>query len=149
MKKLLQQAILVTSLLWGVQAYAGEGMKPMQSMQEGESLKVIMQQLNVDYAALNIAIFMEDYVAAADAAQNIAYHDTVPMATKKKLKASLGKEMKMFKQADMKVHHLALDIEKAAQAKDMKTMIAKQSQMLSACMACHTSFRSRVIDILR
>ena len=129
-----------------MQAYAGEGMKPMQ---EAESLLVIMQQLDVDYAALNAAIFKEDFETAAIAAQNIAYHDAVPMATKMKLKASLGQEMKMFKQADMKVHHLALDIEKAAQAKDMKTMIAKQSQMLSACMACHTSFRSRVIDILR
>jgi len=42
-----------------------------------------------------------------------------------------------------------VDIEKAAKAKNMKTLIAKQSQMLKACMACHTTYRSRVIEMLK
>ncbi len=116
---------------------------------EAGSLKAIMQQLGLDYAAVDDAILREDFDAAAEAAHGIAFHETPSMGTKMKLMASLRTEMKDFKKADDKVHHLALDIEKAAQAKDMKVLIAKQSQMLSACMACHTSYRSRIIEILK
>ncbi len=116
---------------------------------EAGSLKAIMQQLGLDYAAVDDAILREDFDAAAEAAHGIAFHETPSMGTKMKLMASLRTEMKDFKKADGKVHHLALDIEKAAQAKDMKALIAKQSQMLSACMACHTSYRSRIIEILK
>jgi len=115
---------------------------------EKGSLKAIMQQLGMDYAAVDEAILKEDLDAVAVAAHAIAFHDTPSLGTKMKLMGSLRTEMKAFKKADSKVHHLALDIEKAAKAKDMKTVIAKQSQMLSACMACHSSFRSRVISIL-
>ncbi len=116
---------------------------------EEGSLKAIMQQLGMDYAAVDEAILKEDLDAVAVAAHGIAFHDTPSLGTKMKLMGSLRSEMKGFKAADGKVHHLALDIEKAAKAKDMKTVIAKQSQMLSACMACHTSYRSRIIDILK
>ncbi len=116
---------------------------------EEGSLKAIMQQLGMDYAAVDEAILKEDLDAVAVAAHAIAFHDTPSLATKMKLMANLRSEMKGFKAMDDKVHHLALDIEKAAKANDMKTVIAKQSQMLSACMACHTSYRSRIIDILK
>lgn len=115
---------------------------------EKGSLQAVMQQIGMDYAALDHAILREDFAGAATAAHAIAFHDTPSLGTKMKLMGSLRTEMKEFKKADGKVHHLALDIEKAAKAKDMKALIAKQSQMLSACMACHTSFRSRVISIL-
>ena len=115
---------------------------------EEGSLKAIMQQLGMDYAAVDDAILKEDLDAVAVAAHGIAFHDTPSLGTKMKLMGSLRSEMKGFKAADDKVHHLALDIEKAAKANDMKTVIAKQSQMLSACMACHTSYRSRIIKIL-
>ncbi len=116
---------------------------------EAGSLKAIMQQLGMDYAALDEAILREDFAGAAQAAHAIAFHETPSIGTKMKLMVNLRTEMKKFKQADDKVHHLALDIEKAAKAKDMKALIAKQSQMLGACMACHTSYRSRIIEILR
>ncbi|WP_081881150.1 c-type cytochrome [Ghiorsea bivora] len=115
---------------------------------EQGSLQAVMQQIGMDYAALDHAILQENFTAAAEAAHAIAFHETPSLGTKMKLMAGLRTEMKAFKKADGKVHHLALDIEKAAKAKDMKALIAKQSQMLSACMACHRSFRSRVISIL-
>jgi hypothetical protein len=124
------------------------GMRNTSITAEEGSLKAIMQQLGMDYAAVDEAILKEDLDAVAVAAHGIAFHDTPSLGTKMKLMGSLRSEMKGFKVADEKVHHLALDIEKAAKAEDMKTVIAKQSQMLSACMACHTSFRSRVISIL-
>jgi len=116
---------------------------------EEGSLKAIMQQLGMDYAAVDEAILKEDLDAVAVAAHGIAFHDTPSLGTKMKLMGSLRSEMKGFKAADGKVHQLALDIEKAAKAKDMNTVITKQSQMLGACMACHTSYRSRIISILK
>ena len=113
------------------------------------SLKAIMQQLGKDYAAIDAAILSEDFASAEQAAHGIAFHDEIPMATKMKLKKNLGSEMKSFKKADEKVHHLAHEIEQAAKAKDIQALIAKQSQMLGACMACHTSYRSRIIGILK
>ena len=124
------------------------GMRNTSITAEEGSLKAIMQQLGMDYAAVDEAILKEDLDTVAVAAHGIAFHDEPSLGTKMKLMGSLRSEMKGFKAKDEKVHHLALDIEKAAKANDMKTVIAKQSQMLSACMACHTSFRSRVISIL-
>ncbi|MDQ6978164.1 MAG: c-type cytochrome [Ghiorsea sp.] len=115
---------------------------------EEGSLQAVMQQIAMDYAALNDAIFKEDFAKAATAAHAIAFHGTPSLGTKMKLMGSLRTDMKEFKKADHKVHVLATEVEKAAKATDMKTLIAKQSQMLSACMACHASFRSRVIKIL-
>jgi len=116
---------------------------------EAGSLKAIMQQLGMDYAALDEAILNENLAGVATAAHAIAFHDTPGLGTKMKLMASLRSDMKNFKKADDKVHRLALDIEQAAKAGDMQAVIAKQSQMLGACMSCHTSYRSRVIDILK
>ncbi|MBN4060786.1 cytochrome c [bacterium AH-315-I20] len=113
------------------------------------SLKAIMQQLGIDFSALESAILVEDFAAAEKAAHAMAFHDTPSFGTKMKLMASLRTDMPKFKEADDKVHNLALELEAAAKAKDVKTLIAKQSQMLSACMACHTSYRSRIIEILK
>ena len=71
------------------------------------------------------------------------------MFQKMKVMSALGMDMPNFKKADGKVHNLALEIEKAAKAKDMKVLIQQQSQMLRACMACHTSYRHKLIDALK
>ncbi len=113
------------------------------------SLKAIMQQLGVDYTALESAILLQDFDAAGKAAHAMAFHDTPSLGTKMKLMANLRTDMSKFKEADDKVHTLAVETEAAAKAKNMKVLIAKQSQMLSACMACHTSYRSRIIEILK
>ena len=121
---------------------------PKVTAAEG-SLKAIMQQLGIDFSALESAILVQDFDAAEKAAHAMAFHDTPSLGTKMRLMASLRTDMPKFKEADDKVHNLALELEAAAKAKDVKTLIAKQSQMLSACMACHTSYRSRIIEILK
>jgi len=116
---------------------------------EEGTLKAVMQQLGKDHVSLNQAILMEDFAGAAKAANDIANHGKPSMFQKMKIMAGLRMDMSKFKKADGKVHNLALDIEKAAKAKNMKTLITKQSQMLKACMACHTTYRSRVIEMLK
>jgi cytochrome c556 len=115
---------------------------------EAGTLKAVMQQLGRDYAALGQAVLMEDFDAAANAAQHIAKHDQPSLGQKVKIMAGLRSEMSDFKQADGKVHSLAMDIKQAAEAKDMSLLIQRQSGMLSACMACHTDYRNKVRNIL-
>jgi len=112
------------------------------------SLKQIMQQLGKDYSSLNHAILIEDFDAAASAAHAIAYHDKPSLGQRLKVLSELGSEMPAFKKADDKVHDLAITIEDAAKAKDMSLLIQQQSQMLAACMFCHTNYRSKVVNLL-
>jgi len=112
------------------------------------SLKQIMQQLGKDYSTLNHALLIEDFDAAARAAHAIAYHDTPSLGQRMKVLSKLGSEMPAFKKADDKVHDLAITLEDGAKARDMSRLIQQQSQMLAACMSCHTSYRSRVVNLL-
>jgi len=115
---------------------------------EAGTLKAVMQQLGRDYAVLDQAVLMEDFVAAAAAAGRIASHEKPSMFQRMKIMAGLRSEMSAFKQADGKVHSLAVEIKQAAEANDMPLLIQRQSAMLSACMACHTGYRSKVKYIL-
>jgi cytochrome c556 len=111
------------------------------------TLKQIMQQLGHDYARLGHAILLENFDAAAKAAHAIAYHDKPSMMQRMKIMASLRTEMPKFKEADGKVHALAIKIEEAAKARDMPQLIQRHSRMLSACMACHMPYRGKVISL--
>ncbi|MDQ6954282.1 MAG: cytochrome c [Mariprofundaceae bacterium] len=122
---------------------------PVASPAEEGTLKSAMQQLGKDYAILNHAILMEDFDTAANAASHIANHEKPSVFQRMKIMAGLGTDMPSFKKADGKVHQLALDIEAAAKSKDMPLLIQHQSNMLKACMACHRSYRTKVIDFLK
>jgi len=136
----MKKTIMVTlaSLLLTATAYAGDG-----------TLKQAMQQLGADFAALNQAILVEDFEAAASAAHAIAFHEKPSMGQRMKIVAALGTEMPAFKKADGKVHDLATRMEKAAQGKQMDQLIQQQSEMLGACMACHTSYRKKIVQQLK
>jgi cytochrome c2 len=114
-----------------------------------KSLKQIMQILGQDFSRLNRAVLFEDFDTAAKAAHAIAYHDKPSMGQRMKIMGSLGTDMPAFKKADGKVHDLAIKIEEAAKARDMPLLVQRQSQMLSACMACHSIYRNRVVDLLK
>lgn len=111
------------------------------------SLKQIMQQLGKDYSNLSHAILIEDFVGAAEAAQAIADHDKPALGQRMKVFGELGSEMSAFKSADKKVHDLALSVEEAAKAKDMPLLIKYHAQMLTACMSCHTPYRSKIVNL--
>lgn len=128
----------------------GAKIKSASRQQDGtKSLKQVMQKLGRDYSSLDHAILMENFDGAAQAAHAIAYHDKPSMGQRMKIMGELGLEMLQFKKADSKVHDLAIRIEAAAKAKDMPLLIQHQSQMLSACMACHSTYRNRVVDLLK
>jgi len=116
---------------------------------EPGTLKAVMQQLGRDYAALNQAILLEDFVAAENAAEHIANHEKPSMFQRMKIMGGLRSHMSDFKKADGKVHALAVAIEDAAKSKDLPLLIKRQSGMLSACMRCHSVYRKQVIEIFK
>lgn len=122
---------------------------PAAEKAEEGSLRQVMQQLGRDYAAMNRAILLEDFDGAAESARAIAYHDTPSMGQRLKIMAALKAEMPNFKEADERLHRLAVAVEEAARAGDMERMIRHQSQMLAACMSCHRPYRSRVVNLGR
>jgi len=137
MKKLLLGAVIALS----ANAYAEDA--------HAATLKEVMQQLGQSYATLNHAILIGDFDQAIVSAKAISDHEKPSMGQRMKIMATLGTDMVDFKNTDQKVHQLALDIEQAATAKDMPLLIKRQSQMLSACMACHTTYRSTVMEAMK
>jgi len=153
MKKTIVLMTMTMSIAWAGSASAADNdfatAGAAQSVvAEAGTLKAVMQQLGRDYAALGQAVLMEDFDAAANAAQHIAKHDQPSLGQKVKIMAGLRSEMSAFKQADGKVHSLAVDIKQAAEANDMPMLIQRQSAMLSACMACHTGYLNKIKKIL-
>jgi len=117
-----------------------------QPIAEAGTLKAVMQQLGRDYHTLSQAILMEDFEGAEIAALAIAQHEKPSMRQRMALMAALGTEMPKFKQADDAVHQLALEMTKAAKAKDMPQLIQHQSQLMRGCMACHTGYRQKLMN---
>ena len=112
-------------------------------------LKVIMQVLLADTKQITEGIFIEDFEMIKKAANNIATHPEAPAETKMKLMKAFGKEMKMFKGNDMKVHQAAVEIAKAAETKDIEAIMSQFHQLVDGCQSCHSKFKKRAQDILK
>jgi hypothetical protein len=61
----------------------------------------------------------------------------------------LGEEMPAFKQFDMQVHDLAVEIAAAARAGDKTAAIGRFQGMIDGCFGCHTAYKDRVANVLR
>ncbi len=111
-------------------------------------LKDVMKQLGIDFNNLNQAILSENYEKIASSANAIAFHPEVLPFQKKTLKAYFGKEMKLFKQTDTKVHNLSVEIANDAKSNNINAAIKNQGKLLEACMDCHQVFRERAQQAL-
>jgi hypothetical protein len=56
--------------------------------------------------------------------------------------------MPVFKNFDVQVHELSLEIYKAAQKGDRVAALAAYHGMVTACIDCHTAYRERVAALL-
>jgi len=112
------------------------------------TLKNIMQGLLKDTQQITQGIFLEDFKRIEGAASRIADHPTPTLETKLKLVSNLGNEMGAFKGFDKKVHHIAVNIGKAACQQKMALVVSEYHQLVDACQSCHASFKHRVATIL-
>ena len=112
------------------------------------NLKTIMQGLRHDTSMVFDGLLIDDYDAIASATANIADHPQIPPEQVALVAAELGPEMGAFKQFDILVHDLSLEIQSAALDSDRSRAIFNYQQMVSTCLACHASFRQRVATVL-
>lgn len=113
-----------------------------------KGLKFVMQGLLKDTQLISQGIFLQDLNKIKLAAADVANHPTPGMTTMKKVIGYLGPEMAVFKEYDMKVHHLAVEIEKAATDQNMSEVVSKYHQLVDGCLSCHGQFKQRISKIL-
>ena len=138
MKRLsLFTAILFVMLISTVQA------------QNESSLKTIMVKLGTDMEAIVRALNYEDFEAIETKAKEIAEHNKPPMAERVKILTFLAEEAGDFKKSDAMVHNSAVKVAEAAAEKDYGKVIENYKVLLSDCVACHTKYRSRIVEDLK
>jgi cytochrome c556 len=109
-----------------------------------KTLKLIMADLGKSVNKLNDAIFVEDWQAISQAAKQVADHPHVLPVEMKAISTTLGKDMEHFKHWDHLVHETSLKLSKAADVKDMKTVLTHLATVMSGCVSCHSEFRPKV-----
>jgi cytochrome c556 len=80
------------------------------------------------------------------AAEAIAKHPLVSDAERTSIQGVLGEDMPNFAKGDKAVHDTAMAMSEAAKAQDMALVLARNAQLQSECVACHTNFRDRLAD---
>jgi cytochrome c556 len=117
---------------------------------QGEaSLKLVMTNLEADMEAIVRALNYGDFETIEARALAIANHEKPPMTQRKKIMNFLGEEMVGFKKGDAKVHDSALKVAEYAAEKDYAGVIEGYGVLLGGCVACHTTYRSRIIEHLK
>lgn len=108
------------------------------------TMKEIMADLGKDANRLQSAILVDDYTAAAKAAEAIVEHPKPPLEFRKALIKSLGAEAADFKTWDHMTHHGAEKAKEAADSADRKGLQEAYQDMLKGCFGCHHNFRDRL-----
>jgi cytochrome c1 len=115
---------------------------------EATTLKEIMQGLRDNLVDISDGLLTDDFEQVARGAIAIAEHPRIPAAQVQIVAAELGPEMAAFKQLDMQVHDLSLEINVAAKAFDRGAAISGYQRMIEGCFACHHAYKERVAAVL-
>ena len=115
---------------------------------DATTLKEIMQGLRDDLVEVTDGLLVDDFEQVARGAMAIAEHPRIPAAQVQLVAAELGPEMAAFKQLDMRVHDLSLEINAAAKALDRNAAISAYQRMIAGCFACHAAYKDRVAKVL-
>jgi hypothetical protein len=116
---------------------------------EPTSLQVIMQGLGDNLADISDGLMADDLELVERGATGIANHPRIPPEQVQLVAAELGEEMAAFKQFDMRVHDLAVEIGAAARAGNSATAVSKLQEMIDGCFGCHAAYKDRVAAVLR
>jgi len=135
--------VIITASCFSLSLQAEE-----QNLAPSGDLKTIMNGLLDDTKLLTEGIFLEDFSKIELAANNIANHPSIKIESKKKIVATLGKEMSFFKGFDILVHDSAVDIAKSTTTKDMTKIISNYHKLIDGCQSCHSQFKNRVSELL-
>ena len=103
-----------------------------------------MQQMSADMSGFTHALWLEDYEQMAAYANDIANHPDMTSEEMQRIKTELGDEMSGFIAADSVVHHGALRLQEAAEARDLDLILKRLSELQRDCVSCHTQYRQQL-----
>ncbi|NCF24654.1 MAG: hypothetical protein GWP60_08960 [Gammaproteobacteria bacterium] len=112
------------------------------------TLKAIMQELRQNFVDVSDGFLLDDFDKIAEGALAIAEHPRIPAEQVERISEELGPEMAVFKNFDVQVHELSLEMYKAATERDRDAAVAAYQSMVRACFDCHSAYRERVAAIL-
>jgi len=115
---------------------------------EPTALQQIMQDLSENLIEISDGLLNHDLALTAKGAKAIAEHPKIPPEQVKIVAQELGPEMPVFKQFDIRVHNLALEINAAATAGDREATVAGFHRLVDGCLACHDAYKDRVAAVL-
>lgn len=121
---------------------------PLTATTGETTLKEIMQELRRNFFEVSDGFLLDDFEKVANGALAIAEHPRIPPEQVERVANELGPEMPVFKNFDVQVHELSLEMYQAAQDRDRATAIAAYQGMVAACFACHAAYRERVAAAL-
>lgn len=121
---------------------------PMTAATDEITLKAIMQELRQNFLDVSDGFLLDDFDKVADGALAIAEHPRIPPEQVRLVADELGAEMPVFKNFDVQVHELSLEMYKAAKERDRDAAVAAYQGMVTACFDCHSVYRERVAAIL-
>ena len=121
---------------------------PGTAVTSDTTLKTIMQEMRLNFLEISDGFLLDDFNKIADGALAIAEHPRIPPEQVERVAAELGAEMPVFKNFDVQVHELSLEIYKAAREQDRAAAVTAYQGMVAACFDCHAAYRQRVAAAL-
>ena len=121
---------------------------PGTAVTSDTTLKTIMQEMRLNFLDISDGFLLDDFEKIADGALAIAEHPRIPPEQVQRVADELGAEMPVFKNFDVQVHELSLEIYKAAKERDRAAAVTAYQGMVAACFACHAAYRERVAAVL-
>ena len=121
---------------------------PASAITGETTLKLIMQELRQNFVDVSDGFLLDDFGKVAEGALAIAEHPRIPAEQVDRISEELGPEMAVFKNFDVQVHELSLEMYKAAKERDRDAAVAAYQGMVTACFDCHSAYRERVAAIL-
>lgn len=121
---------------------------PQVEEKQPETMELVpmMRLLLSDMYTVDEGIYTEDYTLVRKGANAIADHPGMTPEDKKRIQEELGDEFKAFVQFDMKVHHHADSMARAAAVKSMNDVLRHYNIVQQGCVDCHSRFRARIME---
>lgn len=116
---------------------------------EPTTLQQIMRDLSDNLIEISDGLLNHDLELTAKGAMSIAEHPPIPPEQVQLVAKELGPEMPVFKQFDVHVHNLALEINAAATSGDREAAVSGFHRLVDGCLACHDAYKDRVTAVLK
>ena len=121
---------------------------PSIAVPDEPTLKAIMVELRRNFVDISDGFLLDDFGKVAEGALAIAEHPRIPPQQVERVADELGAEMPVFKNFDVQVHELSLELYNAATERNRDTAVSAYQRMVAACFGCHAAYRERVADAL-